>query len=131
VVARERAEAVTLQEAIRAFRKKHMSLYRPAFADGKCGSYSYQFIRFLQDNFVIGRHLARELHYRADTARHHPLRPKFLTVRQNEDLRSDKDRPVGGWTEHCVVKIGRMRIDWTARQFDKKAPVPLIWRTKT
>lgn len=122
---------MTLEQAIQAFRKKHMSLYRPAFADGKCGSYSYRFMQFLQENFVIGRHLAREVHYRAATRRHHPLRPKFLTVVENEDIRTDKDRPVGGWTEHCVVKLGTMRIDWTARQFDKKAPVPLIWRTKS
>ena len=120
---------MTIQQAIQAFRKKHLALYRPSFADGKCGSYSYQFMRFLQENFVIGRHLAREVHYRADTARHHPLRPRFLTVKENEDI--DTDRPIGGWTEHCVVKIGRLRIDWTARQFDPKAPVPLVWRTKS
>lgn len=126
---------MTLQQAIAAFRKKHLALYRPRFADGKCGYYSYLFTRFLQENFVFGRHLARDVNYWACTARHHPLKPRILTTKENEKLAhlpvTDKRRPCGRWASHTVVRIGRLRIDWTARQFDKKAPVPVVWRTKS
>lgn len=126
---------MTLTQAISAFRRKHKKLYMPGRADGNCSYYSYLFIRFLQENFVFGRHLAREVHYHACTARHHPLRPPILTVSENEQVDDDypsfKDRPCGAWASHTVVRIGRLRVDWTARQFDSKAPVPLVWRTKS
>lgn len=125
---------MTFDEAVHAFKRKHPELSLTRVADGKCGAYSYRFIRFLQENFVPRRHLAKEVTYLASTARHHPLRPAILTRKQNE--RFDRSascrpkRPPGAWASHTVVRVGRVRIDWTARQFDKRAPVPLIWCTK-
>ena len=122
---------MTLDEAIKAFRKEHRHLLDPKEADGTCGSYSYRFQRFLIEHNVPEGSKAKDLDYAACTARHHPLKPEILTVAQNQFIEDYAHRDIGQWSGHTVVKIGRLRIDWTARQFDPTAPVPLIWRTKS
>ena len=119
---------MTLTEAISRFRKQNQDLRKPALANGECANVSLFFVRFIQENFVPGANSAKLVIYRPRSARHHPLKPRFLTTKEENRL---KKRPIGGWTDHCVVRIGRLRIDWTARQFDPKSPFPLMWRTKT
>jgi hypothetical protein len=122
---------MTLEDAIREFKKIHKHLSHPERANGTCGAYSYRFIRFLADNQVAEALKAKEVVYTASTARHHPLRPPILRFSEDRKLDSEEDRGIGQWTDHCVVGIGKLRIDWTARQFDEKAPHPLIWSTRS
>jgi hypothetical protein len=122
---------MTLEEAIEEFKKLFAWLEDPKEADGKCGAKSYTFIQFLKQNGVPEAALAKDLDYTACTARHHPLKPEILTRKQDRYIEDYAHRGIGQWCGHTVVKIGRLRIDWTARQYDPEAPFPLIWRTKT
>jgi hypothetical protein len=122
---------VTLEEAIEKFKVEYAWLEDPAEADGKCGAKAYTFIRFLADNDVPEYSEAKMVDYAACTARHHPLKPSILTLAEDRHIEDYSHREIGEWTGHTVVKIGRLRIDWTARQFDEKSPFPLIWRTKS
>lgn len=124
---------MTLEEAIAAFKKtpEAKRWRRPREAHGDCGAATWRFIQFLKYHFVKEARWAKELHYRACTSRHYPINVKFLTIKENDSILREALRPCGGWTEHVVVKIGRLRIDWTARQFDPKSPFPLIWSVKS
>lgn len=122
---------MTLKEAIRAFKQDHRQWSRPRGAHGDCSHASHLFIDYLKTNYVREGRWAKEVHYTAATARHYPIKVKFLTMEESEGILREALRPTGGWTDHVVVQIGRLRIDWTARQFDKKAAFPLIWRTKS
>jgi hypothetical protein len=121
---------MTLEEAIEAFKNLYEHLKDPEEASGKCGAVSYRFVRFLKDNFVPEAKRARCVDYSACTARHHPLYPELLTVAQDKEIEDYQHRGVGQWTGHSVVGIGRLRVDWTASQFDPSSPFPLTWSVR-
>ncbi len=120
---------MTFQEAIEDFRCERDFLRVPKEADGECTRTSEQFITHLIDCGVPLRGDLRVIHYDARTARYHPLKPKLLTRKEFESMTPAQRKLPGQYRHHSVFACGRLRIDWTARQFDPKAPFPVIWRT--
>ena len=120
---------MTLQEAIEEFRSGHDFLRIPKEADGECTSTSEEFIEHLIRCNVPLRGDLRMVHYCARTARYHPLRPRLLTREEYTSMTPEQRKLPGQYRHHSVFACGRLRIDWTARQFDPKAPFPLVWRT--
>lgn len=118
---------MTLDQAIKAFKKQHGCYDSQLGARSNCQVASQRFIEFLREHKVRGADEAREVEYAYNTARHYPVKVKFV----NRSRPFFLDRPRGGCFYHVVVKIGSLRIDWTARQFDPNAPFPLMWRTKS
>jgi hypothetical protein len=88
-------------------------LHNPEIASGRCEMISCHFARFVKH------------HERIDS--------KILILETetpfSEETRIHKecfgDEP---FRNHCVVRIGRLYIDWTARQFFPNVPVPFTYR---
>lgn len=112
---------MTLEAAIKKFQKERPNYRIPSEVRGYCLDISDEFLQFLGNCPVHLKAKPGIATYCAQQKQHYPLPVQW----------AKKYPPTfGGCRYHCVVKIGKLRIDWTARQFDPQAPVPLIWRTK-
>lgn len=122
---------MTLDEAIKVFKKEHRFLQDPKEADGRCEDMSNAFLAFLKKNQVPHTSTAKVVTYGpgAGTGRHHPLKPQLAPLKCWVVL-DGRRRATGRCVYHAVVGIRKLRIDWTARQFDRRSPFPLIWSVK-
>ena len=119
---------MTLAQAIKAFARQRHYLEDPLCAKGVCSDISGKFLAFLKDNKVPGADRARAVTYAYNTARHYPLKVRWVN-RDHTFIVLDRPR-AGGCFYHVVVKLDRLRIDFTARQFHPQASFPLVWRVK-
>ena len=115
----------SLTWAIRRFREYHPGQWQDYWtAVGRCGTASLDFLAFLEAKNVVTASQRKSGYAREVTEYFGD--PRYATP--------DFPREC-----HCVVGVGRVRIDWTARQFGSRyeacgydpVPIPLVWVNRT
>lgn len=140
-------EPIDLQSAIKTFKKLHPGWGVPRYAKGFSLVASEVFLHFLLAQRVI-KHGERWLRYSmnldgerfkpdfyperyiGDTEKMLPLQHDIVIVEESTRLADIPDTDMGHNphqpTPHIAITKTKC-IDWTARQFDRKAEFPLIW----
>jgi hypothetical protein len=100
--------------AIAVFKDRHPEWSTQEGALFKCVDASYEFIAFLND-FGLK---AKTFEFGVDEPNRNPD-PMIFKSGANESGR------IRSWG-HCIVELGELLIDWTARQYVATAPFPYI-----
>lgn len=117
-----------LEEAFDEFIAKYSELGTPEEADGRCGYGTDIFMDIIEDYRLEHHFLAFEVHFVSkDRIRNREFTNDTLTpvfpYEQGPKLFHQGCR----WKGHIVACVDGICVDWTARQFDKEAPFPLIF----
>jgi len=118
---------VNLMQAVDEYHKQHPEEWAtPAGALNQCTDASYHFVQFLRAHNIKADIISLwmdDFEYEGQAKWYegtYKLSEYYPRVGPGSTMSQG----------HCIVKSGKIAIDWTARQYNKDAPYPLIFEMR-
>lgn len=104
--------------------------YEPETAFGECADAADEFCKFACYDYDL-RFKKHQYYFKAHCYPPESDRARNWGTWSADQARADRERyPFyrrGGYSDHWVAQLGHLMVDWTARQFLRRAPWPALW----